>query len=93
MPPTSSTTDSLSALDVIDRLIVGPVKLEPRRLTAAYTVVRNGTENRTDLIYSYEEKVFDPEEPESWESGELGGCPSGLELRSLLPLHRFSGHL
>ena len=71
MPPTSSTTDSLSALEVIDRLIVGPIKLEPRRLTAAYTVVRNGTENRTDLIYNYEEKVFDPEEPESWNLASL----------------------
>jgi creatinine amidohydrolase/Fe(II)-dependent formamide hydrolase-like protein len=71
MPPTSSSTDSLSALEVIDRLVVGPIKLEPRRLTAAYTVVRNGTENRTDLIYSYEEKVFDPEEPESWNLASL----------------------
>ena len=71
MPSTSSSTDSLSALEVIDRLVVGPIKLEPRRLTAAYTVFRNGTENRTDLIYSYEEKVFDPEEPESWNLASL----------------------
>jgi len=55
-PSTSTATDAFSALEVIDKLIVGPIKLEPRRLTAAYTVVRNGTENRTDLIYSYEEK-------------------------------------
>ncbi|MEN8805848.1 MAG: creatininase family protein, partial [Desulfobacterales bacterium] len=71
MPPTSSSTDSLSTLEVFVRLIVGRIKLEPLRLTAAYTVVRNGTENRTDLIYSYEEKVFDPEEPESWNLASL----------------------
>ena len=64
--PGSTTTDAHTELEVIDRLVVGPVKLEPQRLTAAYTVVQNGTENHTDLIYSYEEKVFDPEEPESW---------------------------
>jgi len=46
-------------LVVIDRLEVGPVKLEPRRLSAAYTVVRSGGRDSTELIYRFEEDVFD----------------------------------
>ncbi len=57
--------DSLSMLEVFDRLEIGPVKLEPRRLVAPYRLFYNGKEDRTELIYSYEETVFDPTEPES----------------------------
>jgi hypothetical protein len=62
---TKTAHDLLSALQVFDRLEIGPVKLEPRRLMAPYRLFWNGREDRTDLIYSYEEKVFDPLEPES----------------------------
>ena len=57
--------DPLSALQVFDRLEVGPVKHEPRRLMAPYRLVWDGREDQTELIYSYEETVFDPAEPES----------------------------
>jgi creatinine amidohydrolase/Fe(II)-dependent formamide hydrolase-like protein len=57
--------DPLSALQVFDRLEIGPVKHEHRRLTAPYRLFWDGKEDRTELIYSYEETVFDPSEPES----------------------------
>ncbi|MBW2434936.1 MAG: creatininase family protein, partial [Deltaproteobacteria bacterium] len=57
--------DPLSALQVFDRLEVGPVKLESRRLMAPYRLFWNGREDRNELIYSYEETVFAPSEPES----------------------------
>jgi creatinine amidohydrolase/Fe(II)-dependent formamide hydrolase-like protein len=57
--------DPLSALQVFDRLEIGPVKYEPRRLMAPYRLFWDGREDRTELIYSYEETVFDPLEPES----------------------------
>lgn len=57
--------DTLSSLSVFDRLEVGPVKLEPRRLIAPYCLHYNGKMEQTELIYSYEESVFDPAEPES----------------------------
>jgi len=57
--------DALAALQVFDRLEIGPVKHEPRRLMAPYRLFWNGREDRTELIYSYEETVFDPSEPES----------------------------
>jgi creatinine amidohydrolase/Fe(II)-dependent formamide hydrolase-like protein len=44
---------------VIDRLEVGPIKVEPRRVTAPYTVVRAGVTETTNLIYRFEEDVFD----------------------------------
>jgi len=57
--------DPLAVLQIFDRLEIGPVKLEPRRLMAPYSLFWNGREDRTELIYSYEEAVFDPSEPES----------------------------
>ena len=47
--------DPLSALQVFGRLEVGPVKLEARRLVAPYRLFWDGGEDRTELIYSYEE--------------------------------------
>jgi len=57
--------DPFSVLTVFDRLEVGPVKLEPKRLIAPYRLYLDGHEHRTELIYRYEETVFKPSEPES----------------------------
>lgn len=57
------TDDPLSQLKVIDRLEIGPVGLEAKRLVAPYTVIRNGKTDFIDLIYRYEEPVFDPADP------------------------------
>lgn len=50
-------------LIVFDRLEVGPVQLEPRRLTAPYRLFYRGKEERIDLVYKYEEDVFDAGDP------------------------------
>jgi creatinine amidohydrolase/Fe(II)-dependent formamide hydrolase-like protein/7-cyano-7-deazaguanine synthase in queuosine biosynthesis len=60
-----SDDDPFSILEVFDRLEIGPLKLERKRLIAPYRLFWNGKEDRTELIYSYEETVFDPAEPES----------------------------
>ncbi|RMG54386.1 MAG: creatininase family protein [Acidobacteria bacterium] len=44
---------------------VGPIRLERRRLIAPYTVKRQGEAETFDLIYRFEEDVFDPDEPAS----------------------------
>ena len=62
-PPTAK--DPLSILAVFDRLEVGPVRLEPKRLIAPYRLYWDGKEDRTELIYNYEENVFYPDEAES----------------------------
>ncbi len=56
---------SIESLLVIDRLEVGPVRVEPRRLTARYRVVRDGVEHATELGYRWEEDVFDPDDQEA----------------------------
>jgi creatinine amidohydrolase/Fe(II)-dependent formamide hydrolase-like protein len=60
-----TASDLLSALQIFDRLEVGPIKLESRRLKAPYRLYGKGREDRTELVYSYEETVFDPSEPEA----------------------------
>jgi creatinine amidohydrolase/Fe(II)-dependent formamide hydrolase-like protein len=60
-----SGDDPLVGLEIFDRLIVGPIKIEPKRLIAPYRLVWDGREESIDLIYSYEEQVFKPDEPES----------------------------
>ena len=57
--------DSLQKWVVFDRLEVGPVKLEARRLVATYRLFTNGKTDSFDLIYTYEEAVFTPDEAES----------------------------
>ena len=51
----------LSRLVVIDRLEVGPLKIEGDRIAAAYRV----GEDSFELAYKYEEPVFDPQDPEA----------------------------
>jgi len=58
-------SDPLQALLVFDRLEVGPVKLERRRLVAPYRLHHGEKIEQTELIYTYEEAVFDPASPAS----------------------------
>jgi creatinine amidohydrolase/Fe(II)-dependent formamide hydrolase-like protein len=51
-------------LGVIDALEVGPVRVEPRRVTTTYTVVRKGRRDSINHAYRFEENVFD-DGPES----------------------------
>ncbi len=51
---------SFKELVVIDQLEVGPVKIEPNRFVAPYTVTYKSKKDTVDLIYKYEENVFDP---------------------------------
>jgi len=56
---------ALDLLCVIDRLEIGPVRINKKRLVCPYTVVRDGNEDATFLIYSYQEDVFAPEDASS----------------------------
>jgi creatinine amidohydrolase/Fe(II)-dependent formamide hydrolase-like protein/7-cyano-7-deazaguanine synthase in queuosine biosynthesis len=51
---------SLKQLIVFDSLEVGPVVLEKRKLTAPYTLFYKNKKESIDLIFSFEEDVFDP---------------------------------
>ena len=51
------------ALVAIDRLTVGPVRIEKNRLVAPYTIQRGGRVETLELIYRWEEPVFEPNDP------------------------------
>lgn len=61
-PPLSGAPgeSQLSVLRVFERLEVGPVSLERRRLVAPYTLTTTDGRHSTELIYRYDEDVFDP---------------------------------
>ena len=65
-PPLEPLTQSAHFKQIlaIDRLEVGPIRLEAKRLTAPYTVIQNGKSETFKLIYSYQERVFDPTDPD-----------------------------
>ncbi len=54
--------DPLAPLAVIDRLEIGPARVEADRLTMPYRVHAGGAVEQTELAYRWEEKVFDPAE-------------------------------
>ncbi len=66
------------SLVVIDQLLIGPVKMEADRLSMPYTVVNNGQRDTNELIYKYEEKVFDPASPESRNLASMIGAQLAL---------------
>ncbi len=50
------------ALRVLERLEVGPVRLDRRTVAAPYRIVQAGKSSTIDLVYRYHEDVFDPED-------------------------------
>ncbi len=56
---------SLDSLRVLDRLEVGPTRVERRRLVCPYRVFANGEEDVTELRYRWEEDVFEPDDEAS----------------------------
>ena len=59
-PEESISPNNLQKLVVFDRLEIGPVKIEKKKISAPYTIYKNDVTDSIDLIYSYEEEVFDP---------------------------------
>ena len=57
-----SDIDELKVLEVFDSLEVGPIKVEKKRFVAPYTVTKKNKKESAELIYSYEEEVFDPQD-------------------------------
>ena len=53
-----------SQLLCIDRLEVGPAKIEPKRIVTPYRVTVGDHQDSIDLVYRYEEDVFDATRPE-----------------------------
>jgi creatinine amidohydrolase/Fe(II)-dependent formamide hydrolase-like protein len=58
-------SSSLQALQVIDRLDVGPPRVERRRVVTPYRVEAGDRVDTTELVYRWEEDVFQPDDPSS----------------------------
>jgi creatinine amidohydrolase/Fe(II)-dependent formamide hydrolase-like protein len=65
---------TLRTLAVIDRLDVGPVKVERDRLTMPYKVTRGKESDTTELVYKFGEAVFDPDEQASHNLAAMVGA-------------------
>lgn len=48
----------LAVLKVIDRLEIGPVKIEKRKVSAPYTVIQGSQSDSMDFTYSFDEDIF-----------------------------------
>lgn len=70
--------DPLDVLRAFDRLEVGPTRVEKRRLITPYRVVRGEDVAETELIYRWEEDVFDPEDPDDRNLASLVGAQVAL---------------
>ncbi len=76
--PTLERDTPLSSLRVIDRLEVGPVRLEADRLAMPYRVEQDGSVQETELAYRWQEQVFDPAEPASLGLASMIGAQVAL---------------
>ena len=63
----------MQLLKVIDRLVVGPTRLERRRIVCPYTVHQQGQSDTFEFVYRFEEDVFgtDAESSSSHEEANL----------------------
>jgi hypothetical protein len=84
------------ALDVISRIEIGPVRLEPNRLIAPYRVVQGRKSDSFDLIYKYESDVFTPGEPADQNLADMIAAQIalnyGLFTREIAFLGSFDSH-
>lgn len=75
---TRTGKNPLDCLKVFSRLEVGPVRLEKRRLKMPYRVFRGRKAEKIDLIYRFEEDVFDPATAESMNLAGIIGAQVAL---------------
>lgn len=78
MPTSPEVRKGPSTLLVIDQLIVGPVQIEPKRILVPYTVVQAEHKDSKELIYKYDEIVFDAKSPASQNLASLMGAQLAL---------------
>jgi len=88
----SLATKELPSLQVINRLEVGPIRLEPRRVIAPYTVSQGTQQDSIDLMYHFDEDVFDPAEPTSKNLASMIAAQVALNYGLFCREMVFQGH-
>jgi uncharacterized NAD-dependent epimerase/dehydratase family protein len=61
-PTVTGPENTLEQFIAFDTLEIGPVRIYNDRFKAPYSVVKNGTVDTFELIYRFEEQVFDPDD-------------------------------
>ena len=92
--PTNHDTASfdIDILKVFKTLRVGPVKLEPKRLIMPYQLETASETHETELIYKYDEAVFDSEEAASQNLGQMIGAQVALNYGLFCETIEFVGY-
>ena len=86
------STDPLDILNVVQRLEVGPVKIEKKRLIAPYRLFQNNAEDSIDLIYHYDEPVFTPGDANSQNLANMIAAQVALNYGLFCDEIRFRGY-
>ncbi len=78
--PTGKTSkkNPLDCLFVIDRLTVGPARIESRRICVPYEVSQGGTTETFELIFRYTADVFSPDDIADQNLAAMIGCQVAL---------------
>ena len=84
--------DSLDALQVIECLEIGPVKIEKRRITTPYQVIKGDDRQIFHLTYSYEEDVFATQDIATQNLANMIGAQLALNYGLFCKRIIFHGH-
>lgn len=68
----------LSKLVVIDKLEVGPTRIEPKRVVTPYTVYTGKSSESFDFIYTFEDTVFEDRNVPAQNLGSMMGAQIAL---------------
>ena len=82
----------LNNLVAIDDLEIGPVRVECDRFIAPYSVRRGGTVDTFNLIYRYEEDVFNPKDPCCVNLAHIAAAQIGINYGLFADRIVFRGH-
>lgn len=75
---TQKTLPFENTLRVLDRLEIGPVRVEPKRCICTYTVHNNGKQASFDHTYRFAEEVFKPDSSEDHNLAAMMTAQVGL---------------
>jgi len=67
-----------ASMVVFDELQVGPIKLEPSRLSVPYVLTQGDAQVQNELIYKYDEAVFEPENEADQNLASMMACQVAL---------------
>ena len=87
----AAVNDPWNCIRVFRRLEVGPVRIEPQRVVATYTLTTDSGVSSIDFVYRYEQAVFDPDDPTARNLGSMITAQLALNYGLFADEIRFDG--